>query len=257
VSFDNKSLLIDATERLLPVHIIPERCLNGTGLVVDKEAFRWVNLESKFKTKTVTSADLVLSPEAELSCLLKLDVNGYAALSKRKGYLVKGEADYLKDLIGNHAWERKKSEFKNAIEIQNNFIEVHEFALNENITTAGDIVYLEPFVINGIKTNPFKSETRKYPVDFGSPEEQMYIFKLTIPENYVIDEAPQSKIFMLPGNAAKYIYNVSVNKNIVTITSIFSINKSLFVQSEYPDLREFYNQVVAKQAEQVVLKKKL
>jgi hypothetical protein len=29
----------------------------------------------------------------------------------------------------------------------------------------------------------------------------------------------------------------------------------MFVQEEYPDLREFYNQMVAKQAEQIVLKK--
>jgi len=34
------------------------------------------------------------------------------------------------------------------------------------------------------------------------------------------------------------------------------INKSLFIQDEYPHLREFYNRVVAKQAEQIVLKKK-
>jgi hypothetical protein len=35
-----------------------------------------------------------------------------------------------------------------------------------------------------------------------------------------------------------------------------SINKTLFAQDEYPNLREFYNQVVAKQDEQIVLKKK-
>lgn len=257
VNFDDKKLLLDATERLLPVSMIPERCLNGTGLVVDKEAFSWINLESKFKTKTITSADLVLSPTAELSGKLKLDQNGYAALKKRKGYLIKGEEDYLKDLIGSHAWERKTSQFKNAEEIQNNFIEEHELAINENITATPEVVYLEPFLINGIKTNPFKSETREYPVDFGSPIEQMYIYKLTVPENFTIDEAPQSKIFMLPGNSARYTYNVVVAQNVVTITSILSINKSLFVQTDYPDLREFYNQVVAKQAEQIVLKKKL
>jgi hypothetical protein len=34
------------------------------------------------------------------------------------------------------------------------------------------------------------------------------------------------------------------------------INKNLFPQDEYPNLREFYSQVVAKQTEQIVLKKK-
>jgi len=35
-----------------------------------------------------------------------------------------------------------------------------------------------------------------------------------------------------------------------------SINKPMFIQVDYPILREFYNHVVAKQAEQIVLKKK-
>jgi hypothetical protein len=34
-----------------------------------------------------------------------------------------------------------------------------------------------------------------------------------------------------------------------------SINKAMFVQDEYPILREFYNQMIAKQTEQIVLKK--
>jgi hypothetical protein len=42
----------------------------------------------------------------------------------------------------------------------------------------------------------------------------------------------------------------------ISITSSLSFNKSVFNQEEYPALRDFYGQVVAKQAEQIVLKKK-
>jgi hypothetical protein len=61
---------------------------------------------------------------------------------------------------------------------------------------------------------------------------------------------------MLPGNAARYAYNVAVNGNVVSLTSSFQINKSIFIQTEYQNLREFYAQVVGKQAEQIVFKKK-
>jgi hypothetical protein len=37
---------------------------------------------------------------------------------------------------------------------------------------------------------------------------------------------------------------------------MLAVGRSLFVQDEYVNLREFYNLVVAKQAEQIVLKKK-
>ena len=101
-----------------------------------------------------------------------------------------------------------------------------------------------------------KTEKREYPVDFGSPIEETYMAKITIPDGYVIDEIPTAKVMMLPANASRYTYNVTVTNNIITMVSMLQINKSLFVQTEYPDLREFYNQVIAKQAEQIVLKKK-
>src|SRR5690606_35828561 len=112
-----------------------------------------------------------------------------------------------------------------------------------------------PILYSRIEENPFKREDREYPVDFGSPFERMYISKLTIPENFIVEELPKSRAIALPQNGGKYVYNITNTGNTVYITSNFSINKSLFVQDEYPVLREFYNQVVAMQSEQIVLKK--
>jgi hypothetical protein len=63
-------------------------------------------------------------------------------------------------------------------------------------------------------------------------------------------------LLKLPDNSAKYIYNLTQTGNTLMLTSSLQINNSLFTQDEYPHLREFYGMVVAKQAEQVVLKKK-
>jgi hypothetical protein len=252
----DKAFLLDGTEKLLPSGMLPERCLNGLGLAISKEGFEWVPLNPKFKTRVVTSADLTLSTNGELAGKLKIDGNGYAALRKRKKYLLDGEKEYLKNFIGSHLWEIKTSEIQNAKDIQNNFIETHDLVVNENMTSAGEIIYLDPFISNAIRANPFKSEQREYPVDFGSPSEETFLFKLTLPENYSVDEIPKSKVMILPENGAKYIYNVVQNGNQVSITSMFQINKSLFSQTEYPHLREFYNQMMAKQAEQIVLRRK-
>jgi hypothetical protein len=93
-------------------------------------------------------------------------------------------------------------------------------------------------------------------VSFGSMLEKFYVVKFTLPEGYSVDEAPQNKVIMLPGNAAKFSFNVANFGNQITITSVLQINRDIFVQDEYPNLREFYSQVVAKQAEQIVIKKK-
>jgi hypothetical protein len=107
-----------------------------------------------------------------------------------------------------------------------------------------------------MKENIFKHEKREYPVDFGSPKDETYMSKIVIPDGYTIDELPKPKAMALPGNAAKYTYNVTQTGNVLNVISMLQINKSLFLQDEYPHLREFYNQVVAKQAEQIVLKRK-
>lgn len=197
-----------------------------------------------------------MNPKGELDGKLKLDCSGYAALENRKKYLTDGEKEYMKDFVGSHAWDIKSTAIENAMEIQHNFTQKHELVVNENMVVAGEIIYLDPFIHSAHKENPFKSEVREYPVDFGSPQEETFFLKLTIPEGYKVDELPQSKVIAMPENGARYIYNITQNGNQILLTCMFHINKSLFTQLEYPYLREFYNQIVAKESEQIVLKKK-
>ncbi len=107
-----------------------------------------------------------------------------------------------------------------------------------------------------MEENPFRSEKREYPVDFCSAVEETYLMKLTLPAGYAVDEMPKTKLIALPGNAGKFTYSCAQTGESLTVVSSLLINKNLFTQEEYPHLREFYDQVVAKQAEQIVLKKK-
>lgn len=92
-------------------------------------------------------------------------------------------------------------------------------------------------------------------MSFESAKEEVYTLKLMIPPGYKIEELPQSKMLNLPGNSARYVYNVNHNGDMVTVTSAFSINRDFFTQEEYASLRELYSMIVAKQSQQIVLKK--
>jgi hypothetical protein len=63
-------------------------------------------------------------------------------------------------------------------------------------------------------------------------------------------------VIKLQDNAAKCTFNISQTGNRIFIMSNLQINKTLFMQEEYPPLREFYARLVSKMAEQIVLKKK-
>lgn len=253
---DGKQILLDATDRLLPAGVLPERCLNGNGFVVSKDGFSWVKLVSPLKSKSFLAADLTFDPSGGMKGKVTLDRTGYSAQQSRKKYFEKAESDYVKDFIGSHSWEVSKSEFKNAKELSEPFKEMYDIVISDHAIATGEMIYLNPFISMQEIENPFKSEKREYPVDFGSPLEKLYMSKIVLPQGYMIDELPKSQIFVLPNNAAKYAFSAVLVGDVINITSNLQINKSLFIQGEYPDLREFYNRVVAKQAEQIVLKKK-
>jgi len=256
VKLGDKVLLLDATEKYLPMGILPERCLNGEGLVISKTRFGWMPIEPKVKSRTSVNSDFVLNGEGELTGKLSVTYDGYAAQEIRRGYFAKGEPDYLKAFLSTKTWDVQKSEFQNIKEIDKSPKQLHELVLRDHVTVAGDVMYLNPMLSEQMTENIFKTENREYPVDFGRPFEKNFLARITLPENFIVDELPKPKVVTLADNAGKYVYNVTQMGNVVNVVSMLPINKSMFTQVEYPHLRELYNLVIAKQAEQIVLKKK-
>ncbi|MBX2964976.1 MAG: DUF3857 domain-containing protein [Cyclobacteriaceae bacterium] len=254
VVIDGESMLLDATDRLLPMGVLPERCLNGRGYVISQDSPGWVDLTAP-KSKVVSAVELSLNPDGELEGQLKVTSNVHSARRARYAYLSKGEEEYLKNFEPAKTLTITKAAFNNLKEIRESFEEVYDFTWDNNSGSAGTI-FISPMLHLQESANPFKLEKRDYPVDFGSAFDKIYTLKLQLPENYQFDEVPEGKVISLPANAGRFIYNTSVTGNTLSITSMLNVNKSMFTQDEYPLLREFYNIIVAKQAEPIVVKKK-
>ncbi len=252
VTVDNKKILLDATHQYLPASLLPEECLNGKGYIISKESPGWVNITAP-KSKKYTLAEITID-EGQLKGKISTTNDNYEAFSIRKSYYKEGEAEYLKHW-GEATIDVVKAEFENMdkinLSVKENIVFEHQDKVEE-----ASILYINPMLHFQVRENPFKTETRVYPVNFGRSTEQTFVCRITIPENYQVDEMPQNKITALPDNGGKFLYSAQVIGNAVTITSVVAINQPLFIQDEYPALREFFNLIVAKHAEQVVLKKK-
>ena len=255
VYLDGKTLLLDATEKYLHYDVLPAKCLNGQGLVISKKNHAWIDVTSKAKARTVVSADLILDVNGDLKGNIQYSRDGYDAQNMRELYHKKGEEAYVKEFLVGKQWQVEKSEFLALNELDKQVREKHEINISDHSSIAGSVIYINPFVTTQLEQNPFKSEKREYPVDFGNLFEKTYMCKIILPPGYIVDELPKSRVIVLPGNTGRYIYNASQAGNSINITSTLQINRSTFGQDEYPNLKEFYNQVVAKQAEQIVVKK--
>jgi hypothetical protein len=230
--------------------------LNGKGFVVSAEGYRWVPLQTTMKSKTIVNADLTLGASGELRGQLKIDRSGYDALESRKDYYSKEEEKYVKDYFSDKAWEITKNQIENANRVDQAFKEAYEVVINEHVLSTAGNLYFNPILLLRIEANPFKLQSRMYPVDFGNAFDKIYMGKISIPDGYLVDELPPSKVLTLPSNAGRFTYSIVQSDKQLIIACNLQINKSVFTQEEYAGLREFYNQILAKETDQVVLKRK-
>jgi hypothetical protein len=107
----------------------------------------------------------------------------------------------------------------------------------------------------GEKENPFKLLQRQYPVDFATPIDETYICYFTIPEGYEVEEAPKSVAVNLPDNGGRFTYILKQEGNTIEIMSKVTITKPVYFAPEYAYLKQFYDHIVTKHAEQLVLRK--
>lgn len=255
-TIDGKEYLLDATSSVRPWSMIPFECLNGDGLVVSKESVRWIPLLRGEKNTSMMYAEMALQPSGELTGKLETTESGYNAVSTRNDYRDEGEEKSKKAVAQRlKSWEISTVSWKNMDNISEPVSTSCLLSSSDIAQTAGDMIYLNPLLNLGQSANPFRQEKRSYPVDFGCPLKDTYSFALEIPEGYHVESAPAAASFALPDNAGSFRFAVTQVGNKLSVNSTLNISRVSFEQADYEILREFFNQVVKKHAEQVVLKK--
>jgi hypothetical protein len=80
---------------------------------------------------------------------------------------------------------------------------------------------------------------------------------MIIPDGYVIDELPKSIIVKLnEAGDGQFEYRIAESGGTISMRSRIQLKRAYYKPAEYEMLREFFNLVVKKHNEQIVLKKK-
>ncbi len=256
VQIEEQSILLDATDPHLKAGMLPTRCLNGNGRLISKENPRWIPIQCMEKMNRMVSMRLDLTGEGHLKGTVDESKAGYSALTTRKTILLEGNEKYAETFRKNNPhWQVSNVAVSNADKINESLGIKCEITVNEGVQVAGDRIYFKPLLTEGKNENPFRLENRKFPVDFATPIEETFVASYTIPPGYTVEEMPKGAIVDLPEKAGRFSFMTAVNGNAIQISSKISIRKPVFFAEEYPYLKEFYNQIVSKHAEQIVLKK--
>jgi len=249
-------ILLDGTDRFLPIGELPTKCLNGDGWRVSSLNSGWVELKSTNQQEHIVKGTFDMQPIGTLNGTLDITDKGYNGFNYKKKLLIEGEDKFFEDIEEKKAtWTIEEHKYNTEANYTEPFNSVYVLEINEAMTVAGDRIYFNPTLGDVQNENPFKIDNREYPVDFTYPFRNAYMFKYIIPEGYIVEELPSATAFAMPDNSGVFRYSINNSGNEIQIMADLKINKSLFSQLEYPVLKQFYYQVVQKCAEQIVLKK--
>ncbi|WP_462281823.1 DUF3857 domain-containing protein, partial [Salinivirga cyanobacteriivorans] len=256
VSFDERNYILDATDKLLPVGLLPKHAYNGKGRYIEEKVTGWFDIEAP-KHKFSTTYDLKMHTNGDFSGNLSKTFYGTAAYDFRQTIEdYGGMKDYLKDYTSqNPGVEILDYEIKN---LENIYADIElnlEVAIKGKTNVVGSDYYFNPFFYSRIEKNPFQSEERKFPIDFVYPLEHNYFITLSFPEGYKVAQVPESDIARLPQKGGQYFFNVSNLWQKIQISYQHKQSASNYTNAFYPYLKELYRRIVKKQAEYVIVKK--
>lgn len=253
-----KPVFLDATDSYQPLGLLPFRCLNKVGRVVDNKTPDWVYL-TPTPSREVISLEYTLRADASLSGKIAYTWSGYHALDRRHD-LVKSSAEKLARtwILGQQGEGTVSNAKAEAVDDPTkSLVYSAEIAYEDGCTRTGDRLYLDPSLGRALSRNQFKHDTRLYPVDFGHPVEQVVMATINLPDGYVAETVPAPKVIVLPEDGGRFTYQMQVVEDRqLLLVSRLQLRKPVYSSDEYPYLKQLMDLVIAKHAEKVILKKK-
>lgn len=253
---NNGLSLLDATEEYMPCTILPDRCINGNGRLVNTQISQWVPLVVEGKEDLTESYDLTFEDDGNLSGTITVDALDYAAYDLRKAFSEFNSTD----------------EYARSVEKANPGITITEISVTglEDLyaplqilykvriggftTLVDNEIYLKPLLYEAITENPFVIEERRFPISYSRKVKHEVNLRLALKEGMTPEVLPASSAGRMKNGSVDYDYEVKAGSDYIEMHFRLNINSLTISQDQYRELREIYNRIVRKHSEPVIIK---
>jgi hypothetical protein len=250
-------ILMDATEKYSLPNVLPLRDLNWFGRLLRKDG---TSVEVDLMPKNV-STDYVMMTysidgSGKIDGKLRRQRTDHSAMIFRNKFLNVKEDAYLEKLENeNQNIDIIDYSMTNGKDIQLPVLENFSFTGSNLCELIGGKIYVNPMLFFTNEHSPFKQETREFPVDFGFPFLDKFAINIQVPEGYEIESLPAQALINMDDNLGSFNFKVSVAGNVIQLSITNQINESIVSSDYYSVLKEYYQVMIAKQTEKIVLKK--
>ncbi|PNQ73911.1 hypothetical protein C1T31_06190 [Hanstruepera neustonica] len=250
-------IMLDATDANATANILPTHTLNWQGRIVREHgSSAWVNLLPSMSSKEITSINAKLNTDLSVDGKVRTLFSNYLAYNFRDDYKGLDEESHIARLEKNKGnIEISNLEFTNQYEVEKPITYSYDYHVENEVEEIGDKLYFSPMLFFTPKENIFKQENRSYPIDFIFPISEKYTVNVMLPEGYVVESLPESSKIEFNGREGEFSYLARENGSMLQFSINLDLNKSLILTNEYKQFKKFFEFVIEKETEKVVLKK--
>jgi len=201
----------------LPFGSISIPCYNGIGRVMNSEGSFWMDINPTEKDRRATMISLNLSDNGEMAGNYYATYFGYAAVKQRKEIAgVPGRKKLSRKTESlHHFWTITSYERTGEDDLSKPLVE-NWCSVNGVRSGRNNISYSTRFLSAGTETNPFKTDTRMFPVDFAVPLDESITIVIDFPESFEVASMPDQVGLAIPKAGGRYIFGSQVMGNKLT-----------------------------------------
>jgi len=257
VKLSGSLVLLDATSKSAMPNVLPIRAVNWAGrLIKDNGASESVELVPKTISKESISMTATLDNTGKMSGKVRDLYHDYNAYVFRENNAGVNKDSYLEKMERKHkGLEVGEYKLTNEKDLAKPVMEEYDFSYTNAAEIIGDKIYLNPLLYFTSTENPFKQEKREYPVDFVFPHEDKYMINIGVPDGFVIESLPKPVVLSMEENLGSFKYTIQQQGKNIQLMVISNINYGTVPANYYETLKDFFQKVIEKQNEKVVLKK--
>jgi hypothetical protein len=250
-------ILLDATSKFSAPNVLPFRDLNWIGRLIREDGTsEEVDLMPKTASVDNVFMNYTIDVTGKVTGKVRRTRTGHNAMSFRNEIENIKEEDYLEKLE-NESKNIEIADYSrtNEKDVQLPVTETCSFTGTNLCELIGEKMYINPLLFFTKAQNPFKQEDREYPVDYGFPFLDKYSINIDIPEGYVVETLPKSSQINMEDDLGIFKFMSNTSGSQIQISVSHQVNSPIVSSEYYSMLKDYYQGMIAKETEKIVLKK--
>jgi hypothetical protein len=253
VNTSTGTYFLDASVSYLGFGKLDGRCYNGNARIISP-AMPTINFDADSLMEKKGTYVMMTAENDVFKGHFEQNLTYMESCYLRENVKHKGKDEYFKPIVKgfNQQASLSNTEMKNLDNYEMPVTVSYDFEMKAN---ADGMLYINPMFTEATPNNPFKSQERFYPVEMPYVVDEVYTMNMSVPDGFEVEELPKSALVKLNETEGVFQYMVQKDFNRIQLRSRLQLSKANFLPEDYNSLRNFFDMIVKKQAEQIVLKK--